>query len=185
MFLSFGPAMLLQALFLSASLMAVEPVPLTAVAQVDLGRYLGVWHEIARFPNYFQKGCDQAQAKYSLLADGSIEVLNTCLKPDGKLKSVLGMATVVDKNSNAKLKVTFLPAWLRWTGIGSGDYWVVDLASDYRYAVVSEPGRNYLWILSRTPVMEQKDYQAVLDRMAILGLDATRLIASQPRNLTR
>jgi apolipoprotein D and lipocalin family protein len=175
--------MLLQALFLSVGLLAAEPAPLTPVASVDLARYLGVWHEIARFPNFFQKGCDQAQAQYSLLPDGSIEVHNTCVKPDGSPKDIVGAATVVDKVSNAKLKVTFLPKWLRWTGIGSGDYWVVDLASDYRYAVVSEPGRKYLWILSRTPVMERKDYQAVLDRMAVLGLDAGRLMASKPGNV--
>ena len=56
---------------------------------------------------------------------------NRCRKPDGSEKSVLGVAKVADADSNARLRVSFVPAWLRWTGIGWGNYWVVDLAPDY------------------------------------------------------
>jgi apolipoprotein D and lipocalin family protein len=146
--------MLLKTLLLSVGLLAAPLAPLQTVPSVDLQRYLGVWHEIARYPNYFQKGCGQARAQYSLLADGSLEVLNTCVKPDGAQKSVLGKAKVVDAVSKAKLEVSFVPAWLRWTGLGWGNYWVVALAEDYSYAVVSEPGREYLWILNRQPAMK-------------------------------
>lgn len=111
-----------------------------------------------------------------MLADGGIEVVNTCVTPQGKEKRVLGRAEVVDSASNAKLKVSFVPAWLRWTGIGWGDYWVVALASDYSYAVVSDPGRKYLWVLNREPVMKPEVYTKVLGTLKELGFDEAKLI---------
>jgi apolipoprotein D and lipocalin family protein len=171
--------MLLTVLFFSTLLQAEAAKPLATVASVDLNRYLGVWHEIARYPNWFQKGCDQATAQYTLLADGTLEVRNTCVEPGGNTRSVLGQARVVDQSTHAKLKVSFVPAWLRWTGIGWGDYWVVDLAEYYSYAVVSEPGRKYLWILNREPVMQKETYGKILERLKELGFDTAKLMASR------
>lgn len=169
--------MLIQALVLAAALSAAPaPPPLQSVPSVDLARYVGVWHEIARYPNFFQKGCGQARATYRALPDGGIEVTNDCVKPDGSPKSVVGRADVVDKASNAKLKVSFVPKWMRWTGIGRGDYWVVALAPDYSWAVVSEPGRKYLWILNREPQMKPEAYAKVLSALKELGFDEAKLI---------
>lgn len=171
--------MLLQLLLLSGTLFASPApalAPLQSVPAVDLARYLGVWHEVARYPNFFQKDCASSKAEYSLAADGSITVLNTCNKPDGKQKQVLGRAEVVDKASNAKLKVSFVPKWMRWTGIGRGDYWVVALAPDYSYAVVSEPGRKYLWVLNREPQMKPEVYAKVMGVLKELGFDEGKLI---------
>ena len=156
--------------------------PLKTVAFVDLDRYLGQWYEIARYPNSFQKGCDQATAQYSLTDDGDIRVLNTCINlKTKKPQTAEGLATVKDPFTHAKLKVSFLPPWLRWTGLGRGDYWVIDLASDYSYSVVSEPKRKYLWILSRTATLPADVYQKILDRLTESGFDIKKLINSRPQ----
>ena len=170
-------------LFLTFSMqlaMATNQPSLTPVPYVDLSRYLGKWYEIARFPNFFQKDCDQATAEYSLIEEGKIQVINTCkgLK-DGRLTSVTGIATVEDPVTHAKLKVNFVPSWLRWTGIGSGDYWIIDLDEDYTYAVVSEPNRKYLWILSRTATLSQGIYNSLLNRLRDEAFDVSRLIPSR------
>jgi apolipoprotein D and lipocalin family protein len=139
-------------IFSTVAAAGVDVPGLRTVPKVDLARYLGTWYEIARYPNSFQKECDQATAQYSLRDDGDIDVLNTCVRKDNKkLDEAHGVAHVEDPLTNAKLTVTFLPGWLRWTGIGVGKYWIIDLGSEYEYAVVSEPKRKYLWILSRTP----------------------------------
>lgn len=144
--------------------------PLTTVPHVDLDRYLGEWYEIARYPNRFEKECDSdVTAVYSLRKDGRIGVVNSCRKEDGAPKESSGYAKIVDNKSNAKLKVTFF--WPFY-----GDYWIIDLDPDYRYAVVSEPGRKYLWVLSRTPQMDPAQYQQVLSRIRELGFDPARLI---------
>jgi apolipoprotein D and lipocalin family protein len=143
---------------------------LKTVSSVDLNRYLGKWYEIARYPNRFEKNCvADVTAHYTLRDDGKIEVLNSCRQSDGKIKSSKGSAKVVDPHSNARLKVTFF--WPFY-----GNYWIIDLDPDYRYAVVSEPGREYLWILSRTPQLESRVYDGIAARLRAQGLDPAKLI---------
>jgi apolipoprotein D and lipocalin family protein len=112
---------------LAAACTAATPgPPLETVARVDVERYAGTWHEVALIPNRFQRDCaTDTTATYTLLGDGRISVRNRCLRADGSEMSVDGVADVVDRTTNARLKVSFLPAWLRWTGIGRGDYWVL------------------------------------------------------------
>jgi apolipoprotein D and lipocalin family protein len=144
--------------------------PLEVVDAVDLERYLGRWYEIASYPMYFQKGCTATTADYSLRDDGLIQVINSCRKGslDGKLKQAKGRAKVVETETNAKLKVSFFgPFW--------GDYWIIDLDSDYRWAVVGVPSRKYLWILSRTPQMDPVIYDAIIGRLPDKGYDPKRL----------
>jgi apolipoprotein D and lipocalin family protein len=147
--------------------------PLQVVPQVDVKRYLGSWYEIARYPNRFQKGCVDSRADYRLRPDGDIRVLNTCRKdnPEGPMKSAEGRAWIVDKNTNAKLKVRFF-----WPF--SGDYWIIDLGENYEYAVVGEPKRKYLWILSRRPAMDPESYQEILERLKEKGYDPGKLMAN-------
>ena len=143
---------------------------LKTVLHVDLSRYLGTWYDIASFPQRFQQGCTGTTATYALRADGDLDVLNRCRKGslDGEEDSASGRARVVDKTTNAKLKVSFFrPFW--------GDYWIIDLGSDYEYAVVGHPGRDYLWILSRTPVMDPAVYQGILERLKAQGYEVGRL----------
>jgi apolipoprotein D and lipocalin family protein len=144
--------------------------PLETVPHVDLDRYMGQWYEIASFPQWFQKGCVATTATYSFRKDGAVDVLNQCREKtlDGKPKSAKGKAWVVDKKSNAKLKVRFF-----WPF--SGDYWIVDIGDDYQYAVVGHPKRSYLWILSRTPQMDPEVYDGILERLRNLRYDLTPL----------
>jgi apolipoprotein D and lipocalin family protein len=156
----------------------LELPPLKAVSEVDLNRYAGTWFDIANFPRQFQKDCAGTTAKYTLRDDGDIDVLNSCRygSLDGELRSKLGRARIVDKATNAKLKVSFFrPFW--------GQYWIVDLDEDYQYAAVGHPGRDYLWILSRTPTLADTTYQAILGRLESLDYDTSRLVRTQQRSL--
>jgi apolipoprotein D and lipocalin family protein len=144
--------------------------PLETVDSVDLDRYLGRWYEIASYPAWFQKNCTAVTADYALREDGLIEVVNSCRKGslDGKLKQSKGRAKVVDETTNARLKVSFFgPFW--------GPYWIIDLDPDYQWAVVGGPDRKYLWILSRTPQMDETLYQEILSRLPDRGYDSERL----------
>lgn len=143
--------------------------PLPVVESVDLERYAGKWYEIASYPNSFQSGCEETTAVYTPRDDGKITVLNTCREAESRqLRDIEGTARVADRTTNAKLKVSFF-----WPF--EGDYWIIDLAEDYSYAVVSEPGRRFLWILSRTPTMDDATYEDILAFVADLGLDPDRL----------
>lgn len=148
--------------------------PPTVVKHVALDRYLGKWYEIARYPNRFQKACVASTAVYSIREDGRIRVLNECRKEslEGALKRSEGKAWVVDKTTQAKLKVQFF-----WPF--RGDYWIIDLGENYEYAVIGHPKRKYLWILSRTPQMETEVYEAILERIIRNGYDPDRLIRTE------
>ena len=121
---------------------------------------MGTWYEIAKFPQRFEDGLVGITATYSLLPNGKVRVLNSGYVGDfnGKLKTAKGKAWVVDKRTNAKLKVSFF-----WPF--AGDYWVIEVGKDYEYAVVSEPSKRYLWILSRTPKMDKVVYGDILERL--------------------
>jgi apolipoprotein D and lipocalin family protein len=148
--------------------------PLEAVPFVDLTRYIGQWYEISRYPHRFQEGCVGSRATYSMREDGKIAVLNECYEGSfsGKLRNAKGTAKVVDKQSNAKLTVSFF-----WPF--SGDYWIIDLGREYEYAVVGHPSRTYLWILSRTKKMDEKLYKEILERLQAKGYDTTKLISTR------
>ncbi len=142
---------------------ATQPA-LEAVEHVDLDRYLGTWYEIASYPAWFQKNCTAVTAEYSLRDDGLIRVVNSCRKGslDGPLNRSTGRAKVVDQTTNSKLKVSFFgPFW--------GDYWIIDLDPEYRWAVVGVPTRKYLWILSRTPTMDDGQYRDIVSGLRAKG----------------
>jgi apolipoprotein D and lipocalin family protein len=141
---------------------------LEVVPKVELERYLGKWYEIAHLPARFEQGCEQTTATYSLSEKGNISVLNECMK-NGKITKAKGKAKVVDKNTNAKLKVSFF-------GPFYGDYWIIRLGSDYNYAVVGTPDRKYLWILSRTPQMHNKLFSEILEFVKAKGFSVEKLL---------
>ncbi len=147
-----------------------EDKPLATVPSVDLQKYMGKWFEISSFPQSFQKGCHCTVAEYSMTDQGYVKVVNTCRKgaADGKPKVANGKAFVVKGSNNAKLRVQFF-----WPF--RGNYWIIDLAEDYTYAVVGDPSRKYLWILSRAPQMEPGLYQEIVDRAAKKGFDISKL----------
>lgn len=142
------------------------------VAEVDLDRYAGRWYEISRLPNRFQRGCaGNVTADYGVRADGRIDVVNRCSTTDGEEKRAAGVARIVDRATRAKLEVRFAPAILSFLPMVWGDYWIIDLAPDYSYAVVGEPSRKYLWVLSREPTLEDATYRGILERIEAQGYD--------------
>jgi apolipoprotein D and lipocalin family protein len=145
--------------------------PLETVPHVELQRYAGTWYEIAAYPQRFEKGCTGTTATYTLRADGQVEVVNRCARDslNGHVTVAKGHAHVVDERTNARLKVSFF--WPFW-----GDYWIIDLGRDYEYAVVGNPSRKYLWILSRTPAMGPTVYDGILARLRAQGYDTARLV---------
>lgn len=157
---------------------ATAAPPVESVQQVDVQRYAGMWYEVARAPNSFQAKCEgDVTATYRPLADGSIKVINRCRQGDDRWAVSVGKAQAPKGDSSgAKLKVSFLPNWLQWVPGTKADYWVVLLDPEYRFAVVSEPTREYMWILSRTPAMDPRTYDQIVDRLREQGYAVDNLI---------
>jgi apolipoprotein D and lipocalin family protein len=157
-------------IFLFLMSTAMKAQILQTVPNVDLKKYSGKWFEIATFPQRFQKRCHGTTAEYKATDNGYIIVENRCNKDSlkGKLSYIKGKAFVVENTGNAKLKVQFL-----WPF--KGDYWIIDLAEDYSFAVVSNPNKKYLWILSRTPKIDTIVYQQIINRLRAKGFDLTKL----------
>jgi apolipoprotein D and lipocalin family protein len=163
----------LLALFfiISAKFNAMAQLPeLQTVPHVDVKKYAGKWYEIASFPQIFQKGCHCTTAEYTMTDKGYLIVENRCNKDsiNGKQSYIKGKAFVEENSDNAKLKVQFFFPF-------RAKYWIIDLADDYSYAVVSHPNRKYLWILSRTPKMSDVVYQQILSWLKDKGFDLTKL----------
>lgn len=144
----------------------------TVVESVDVERYMGLWYAVASIPTTFERACAQGTtAEYHLLPDGRIDVKNTCYREDGTPFDANGRAWVPDPTEPAKLKVSFVRLVGRW--FFPGDYWILDLDSDYGYAVVGHPRRQYGWILSRTPTLSEETLEGIFERLEAAGYDRT------------
>lgn len=156
--------------------------PVKTIASLDVPRYLGTWYEIAKFPNWFQKKCvGNTRAVYSLRPEGTLKVMNSCKTADGDTSEAEGTARQIGSQDSPKLEVRFAPAWLSFLPMVWGDYWVIDLDSQYQVAAVSDPRREYLWILSRTPQLDKKAYEALLQRLQAQQFDIRKLeLTAQP-----
>ena len=161
--------------------------PLQTVPSVDLKKFQGRWYQIAYYPNTFQKQCvGNTTADYRLLMTGQVEVINTCTTADRSISQVIGAARVkppkffgipVAKGTDtAKLEVRFAPTFLAWLNAVWAPYWVIQLPDDYRYAVVSEPQRQFLWILSRTPYIDPTDRANINAALIGQGFDLGKLV---------
>ncbi len=150
---------------------------LETVPKVDLNRYLGEWNEIARIDHWFQEGCNNSKAFYSMREDGDIKVLNSCILPEdgGKQDTAIGRAWVTDPQTNAKLKVQFPLRGIKLSFL-AGDYWIIDLDPNYQYAMVGDPTREYLWILARDETLPQDTLSKLLEKAEINGFPTERLI---------
>lgn len=152
------------------------PAALSTIAALDVPRYMGTWYEIAKYPNRFQRHCAGfTQAEYRLLTDGKVQVANRCRTADGRMDEAIGTARQIGAADSPRLEVRFAPAWLSFLPWVWGDYWVIDLDADYRLVAVSEPEREYLWILSRTPTVDPQALEALRARLAARGFDLSRL----------
>ena len=138
--------------------------PLQSVPQLDLNRYAGRWYEIARYPASFQKGMVGVTADYTLLDDGEVQVINAGREGslDGPRETAEAVAWRPDERHPARLKVQFF-----WPFVA--DYWVIGLDEQYEWAIVGEPDRRYLWLLSRTPTLPDDTVQTMLDTVAAQG----------------
>jgi apolipoprotein D and lipocalin family protein len=157
----------------------MNSTPVT-VDSVDLNKYTGLWYEIAKIPNRFQEDCEcNTTATYKLRDDGKIEVINKCIEADGDTNKAEGIAKVADNKTNAKLEVSFvriLGFQLFW-----GDYWIIGLDKDYKYAVVGTPSRKYGWILSRTPKLQTEELNTIYNILKQQGYDPCNFVMTEQR----
>ena len=145
---------------------------LRTVEYVDLERYGGRWFEIARIPTKHERHClKNATVDYAMRPDGKMHVEARCTLQDGSIDMTRGVAEVADP-TNAKLRIKYArrAPWM--------DYWVLDLDADYRWAVVGEPKRDMLWILSRTPNFDEALFDQIRRYAVTQGYDPDRLIRS-------
>ena len=157
----------------------------TVVPEVDLTRYVGRWFEIASIPQWFQRKCvGDVSAEYTRLDDGLIKVVNQCRKADGTTSVAEGRARVADPAVPAKLEVTFVKLF-GWIFAIGGDYWIVDLAADYHYAVIGHPQRKYAWILARTPTLPAAELKGIVERLTKQGYDVCELKTTSQGEPTR
>ena len=138
----------------------------STIQPVDLNRYLGYWYEIARFDHPFERGIYYSMARYTMREDGKIDVLNTGIK-DGRAEEATAIA-----------KTTDVPGLLRVSFFGPfySDYRIMMLDSDYQYALVGGSNEKFLWILSRTPQLDEEVKASILGEADRRGYDINRLI---------
>ena len=147
-----------------------------SISEFDVSRYMGSWYEIAKLPNWFQRKCVQGtQARYKVLGPAQIEVNNKCTTASGEEIQAIGLARPNGSGRPAQLEVRFAPEWTAWLPMVWGAYWVLDLDADYQLAAVGDPSKSYLWIVSRTPVVSAERYDAVLQRLKVMGFDISKL----------
>lgn len=149
---------------------------LTTVSSLDISRYMGTWYEIAKYPNWFQRKCvADTRADYQLQANGSVQVSNQCRLETGEMDKAIGEARQMGPSTSPKLQVRFAPSWLSMLPFAWGNYWVIDLDDGYQLVAVSEPKRDYLWVLSRTPKVAPVALDALMGRLKAQGFDLNRL----------
>jgi apolipoprotein D and lipocalin family protein len=165
--------------FATTNLFAVSSGKLEVVSPFLIEKYLGTWHEIARFENKHQKGCVKTTATYSKKNSKELEIINQCTTKDNKIKTSKGLAKIPDEKVPAKLKVNFTPRFIRFFGIGWGNYWIIELGENYKYAVVSEPKKSSLWILSRTDKLDRADFEKIISRLEEKGFATNKLVISE------
>ncbi len=167
----------LSLMILSACVGLEARAPLPTASSVDLNRYAGTWYEIARLPMWFQRHCVDSKAIYTTQPDGAVGVHNECLTDASGTDQVEGVATVVDRTTSARLTVVFDNWFARLFGSSrEGNYWIIDLDPDYRTSLVGTPDRRYLWILSRTPRLEEPTYERLIALAQHLGFPVSNLI---------
>jgi apolipoprotein D and lipocalin family protein len=138
--------------------------PMPVVANVDVARYLGTWHQVAWIPNSFQGDCvSNTKATYTL--DGAdLRVQNQCKDAKGKTTEAIGIAKIVEGSNNAKLRVSFFRPFY-------GNYWILALDPEYKWVLVGEPKRTFGWVLARDNKIDEATLNQILDRAVSLGYD--------------
>jgi apolipoprotein D and lipocalin family protein len=170
----------LTASFATAADTGTTAQPPSTIAALNVPRYMGVWYEIARYPNFFQRKCiGFTVAEYRLNPDGAVQVINRCRLQNGETDQAIGAARQIGAADSPKLEVRFAPAWLSLLPMVWGDYWVIDLDAGYQLAAVSDPKRDYLWVLARNRQVDPALYAALLGRLAKQGFDLQKLVLTK------
>lgn len=172
-------SLLTIALWIAGWPLMAATLPNRPLDTLDLARYSGQWHEIAHLPMYFERKCLKAvTATYTPNPDGTVHVHNSCRTAKGMM-AIDGVARMKD-HQPAALEVRFAPAWLTWLPVAWADYWVIEVAPDYQWAVVGSPNRKHLWILSRHPALERGLFTAIRERARERGYPVDELILTAP-----
>lgn len=171
--------LLLLALLAAATPVAAATLPNEPVRSLDLHRYAGQWHEIARLPMYFERRClSGVTAVYTPNPDGTIRVQNTCRTRSGQM-AITGVARIKDGQPGA-LEVRFAPGWLSWLPVSWADYWVIEVDADYQWAVIGSPRRKHLWILARNTSMDRALLETLTEHSRQRGYDVGPLMITAP-----
>ena len=144
---------------------------LEVVPHLNLEQFQGTWYEIAHNPWFVEKHCFSMIAHYKLLSKGTINITNVCRKNgfDGEISKITGTGLIVEEETQAKWKIQFIwPFTL--------NYWVIDLETNYQYAVIGEPDKENIWILSREPYLDQKVLSQIIRNTENKGYDLSKLI---------
>lgn len=173
-----GIATAVAAIVMSA---ATAAPPVHSVEHLDLMRFGGVWFEVARLPNKMQARCRRdTTATYRLAVDGGLDVIHRCVDADDRVAVSVGHADLVGQDP-ARLRMSYVPSWLRWWPGTHADHWVVMIDDGYRYTVVSDPSRGSLWILSRLPGIDAATYEDIVARLRALRFPVDRLVLTPQR----
>ena len=173
------PLLAILALLLASTLATAQDVE--TAPSVDLERYAGTWYEQARLPLFFQRNCiANTTANYSLRADGRIDVVNQCDKDNGERVESRAIARQVG-DSTSKLEVRFAPRFLSFLPFVWGDYWIISLDPDYRWALVGSPDRKYLWILTREQSIPANQLETLIGMAQEQGYDTSEMIRTEQR----
>ncbi|HET9643969.1 MAG TPA: lipocalin family protein [Burkholderiaceae bacterium] len=161
--------------------------PVTPVPRLDNKRFAGTWYEVARLPTQSQADCaSHVTEHYSPRPDGSFQLTSSCRTASGQVQTMVGCAwTKPSDTSHARLKVSFMPRWLRWLPIRRGESWVVMLDPDYRFAVLSEPSRQNIQVLSRLPSLPAEELGRIVDRLAADGYPTRQLVLTRQSTVVR
>ncbi len=152
---------------------ASDDSPVRVVDKVDIEKYMGLWYTISSIPQIFTRGCaGGTSAQYALRKDGDVDVYNSCFKEDGTVYDVKGKAWAAGPETNAKLKVSFVP-YIK-SDLLAGDYWIIGLGDNYEYAIVGHPQRKSGWILSRTRELPAVVMKEIKDTLIEEGYDYSR-----------
>lgn len=158
---------LLGALCAASAVIGCDRERLDVAPEVDLNQFQGKWHEIAHIPRPAQNDCSGTTATYTMQSDGKLTFVHECTLANGGYHGSTAIAKVSSAGTPAKLEVDF--------GGYIGEYWIIEVAPDYRYAVVGHPSRDYLWILSRTKTIAPADLDAALAHARQQKFDTARL----------
>lgn len=162
---------------------ATATPPVRSLEKLDVQRYAGTWYELARVPNKLQANCSSdATTTYRLLADGSMRLMSRCRDAAERVNVAVARGEPL-AGDPARMRLSYLPSWLSWWPGSHVEQWVVMVDDDYRVAVVSDPSRQSLWILSRTPTIDGATFSSIVSWLRMQRYPVDRLVITPHRGM--